>query len=386
METLSKIVMFRILLKPSSVSTMLNVRALLGLWLLGLLPAAVHGQVTLEPDNGFHIEIDSRDSQSGLEQEDEQPELTPEEVAAIQARAEEINRELVARQNAIQAMQSDLGIYSPALQEAYSDFGAFYNEIEDFESAVGLHSDALQVARINNGLYSPEQLPIIAALIRNNRELQAWDEVDNLYELNYFVASRAYSPSDAQYISSVEEYGRWKLRVIRENKLDLSSRSLLDKTTELSAFYGRVLNSADALPDSEPERLLGIVTAKTQTDLTLARSIASTPYTAFQGTVSQFVTQTRCRNSRNAQGQTSRQCVNVQVENPRYRQSQRDAKSIALRRYTRQIESSIERMRNVRMNSESLSVAEQQSLDSQIAELETESIQLNRSGRRIFTF
>jgi len=81
-----------------------------------------------------------------------------------------------------------------------------------------------------------------------------------------------------------------------------------------------------------------------------------------------------------------RQWVNVQVENPRYRQSQRDAKNMAMRRYTRQIEIAVERLREIRVSSETLSETEKLELDSQIATLETEAIQLQRSERRIFGF
>lgn len=343
-------------------------------------------QVELEPDEGFQLEYDWQALPSGLDEDAEESAPSAEEVAAEQARILEIGREQVVREQAILTMQSDLGIYDPALQEAYSDFGAFYSEIEDYESAVGLHTDALQVARINTGLYSTEQLPIIDALIRNNSKLEAWDEVDDLHELDYFVASRVYSAEDSEYLAAIEEYGRWQLRVVRENKLSLSSRGLMERAVDLSDFYNRELMRIEQLTNLESDQLLGIIRAKTQTDLTLARSIARTPFTAFAGSASQFVTQSRCRSARNAQGQVVRQCTNVQVENPRYRQSQRDAKNMELRRYTRQIQTSIERLREISLTSSSLTDVEKQVLDSQIAELETESIQLSRPQRSFFNF
>ena len=341
-------------------------------------------QVEIDPDEGFQIEFSAlQDVDSdGVEDVD----LSPAEIAAEEARILEISQEQGARQAAIVAMRSDLGVYDQALQEAYSDFGAFYSEIEDYESAVGLHTDALQVARINTGLYSTEQLPIIDALILNNGKLRDWGEVDDLHELDFFVARRVYSIEDSEYILAIEDYGRWKLRVVRENILSLSSRGLMDQATDLSEFYSRELTRFELQTGLEPEKLLGIIRAKTQTDLTLARSIARTPFTAFTGNAGQYVTESRCRNVRNAQGYVVRQCQNVQVENPRYRQSQRDAKNAELRRYTRQIGISIERLREIRLSSESLSEAEKQSLDMQIAELETESYQLSRAGNGLFRF
>jgi hypothetical protein len=341
-------------------------------------------QLEIDPDEGFQFEFNALQDVDSDGTED--MDLSPAEIAAEEARILEVGREQGARQAAIVAMRSDLGVYDPALQEAYSDFGAFYSEIEDYESAVGLHTDALQVARINTGLYSIEQLPIIDALILNNGKLRDWGEVDDLHELDFFVARRVYSVEDSEYIFAVEKYGRWKLRVVRENILSISSRGLMDQAMDLSEVYSRELTRFELQASLEPEKLLDIIRAKTQTDLTLARSIARTPFTAFAGTASQYITESRCRNARNAQGQVVRQCQNVQVENPRYRQSQRDAKNAELRRYTRQIGVSIERLREIRFSSESLSEAEKQSLDMQIAELETESYQLSRAGNGFFRF
>lgn len=342
------------------------------------------GQIEQNYSEDISVDFESTTEQATGNSDAE--ELTPEELAAERERILEIGRQERVRQAAIIELQSDLGIYDPALQEAYSDFGAFYNENEDFESAIRMHTDALQVARINTGLYSAEQRPIIEALVQNNSELEDWSEVDNLKELDYFVSSRLYTLEDEEFIESVEDYGSWKLRVIRENILDLSGRGLLDQAEQLSNFYSRLFMRIDTEASVEPLALLDVIQDKTQTDLTLARSIARTPFTAFEGTVSRVVTQNRCQNRRNAQGQVVRQCVNVQVENPRYRQSQRDAKNMALRRYTRQIETSIERLREIQYTSDGLSPSEKQWLDSRIAELETESLQLTRSSQRIGIF
>lgn len=361
------------------------------LWVLlisGLMAYSVmvEAQIELEPDSGFDIVIDTSNAADDEAPASEPKPLTEEEKAAALARAAEVSRQLGLRNEAIQNLQSERGIYAPELQEVYSDMAGFYLEIDDYDSAIKLYSDALQVARINTGLYSEEQLPIIDALVENQSRIKQWDEVDRLHELEYFVASRVFELGGDNYLQAVESYGQWKLRVVKENVLDLNSRGLLDTATDLSNFYGLALEKLESRPNTKPESLLGLISGKTETDLALARSIASTPFTAFTGTVSAYVTETRCQNRSNAQGQIVRQCVNVQVENPRYRQSQRDAKNMALRRYTGQIEVAVERLREIRYSSTSLSEADKLNLDSQIAALETETMQLQRSERRLFSF
>ena len=94
-----------------------------------------------------------------------------EKQARDQARSLEISRQLSLRQRALEDMRSELGIYDPALLEAYSDLAGFYDEIEDYENAVKLFTDALQVARISSGLDSETQLPVLINLINLNRKL-----------------------------------------------------------------------------------------------------------------------------------------------------------------------------------------------------------------------
>ena len=76
----------------------------------------------------------------------------------------------------------------------------------------------------------------------------------------------------------------------------------------------------------------------------------------------------------------------MQVENPRYRQSQRDAKQIILRRYSREITGSIERLHFIKETSRELTNSERQQLEIRILELTTESEQLLRVARRALQF
>ena len=293
----------------------------------------------------------------------------------------EFARVLNLRQEAIYEMQGSHGIYSPQLQEAYGDLAALYVEVEDFESAIRVYTDALQISRINTGLYSDEQLPIIASLIKSNSQLSNWEETDDLHELRYHISSRFYELGDLAYLEAAENYGEWKLRLLQQNLLDLGYRSYSRNAEDLSDFYERLLDNLEIQTDTRPKNLIGIITGKSETDLVLARAIASTPYTSFEGTVSRYLNQQRCRNVRNATGQTVRECVNVQVENPRYRQSQADAKQIAMNRRARAVQESIDRLRQIYDQSSDLGRVGRAELEAQIADLETQAFQLLRQSR-----
>ena len=306
-----------------------------------------------------------------------------EKQARDQARSLEISRQLSLRQRALEDMRSELGIYDPALLEAYSDLAGFYDEIEDYENAVKLFTDALQVARISSGLDSETQLPVLIKLINLNRKLEAWQEVDDLYELSLHINGRLYPLTDSHYLAYAETYGSWKLELLRDNLLQQNFRSLANDAGDLSEFYERIIVSIEDQPDVGVNNLLHLVSDKAQADLALARSVASTPVTAFEGLANRFITQTRCRNVSTTGGAIVRQCYNVQVENPRYRQSQRDAKQSAMNRHTRDIVRSIERLETIRATTTELSAAQLRELDNKIVQLQTQSEQLRRAGRRL---
>jgi tetratricopeptide (TPR) repeat protein len=306
-----------------------------------------------------------------------------EKQARDRARSLEIGRELILRQQALENLRSELGIYDPALLEAYSDLAGFYNEIEDYENAVKLFTDALQVARISSGLDSETQLPVLSNLIDLNRKLEAWQEVDDLHELSLHINTRLYPLTDSHYLAYAEIYGNWKLELLRDNLLQQDFRGLANDASDLSEFYERLIVGIEDQPDVGITNLLHLVSDKVQADLALARSVASTPASAFEGLASRFITQTRCQNVRTTSGAVVRQCYNVQVENPRYRQSQRDAKRSAMNRHTRDIVRSIERLETIRATTTELSAAQLRELDNQIVQLQTQSEQFLRAERRL---
>jgi hypothetical protein len=301
--------------------------------------------------------------------------------SAESARSLDISREIARREALIEELRYSSGVYSDQLREVQADLGAYLIEVEDFEGAAEVYSEALQITRINTGLYSEEQLPLIKALIASNTSSKAWAEADDFQSLHLHIASRLYSKTDGRFLAAARQYGDWRFRVMSENLLDDSYQGLARTAEELSAFYGDVIEALESKGQEHSGELLDFVFSKAETDMVLIRAIASTPYTDFPGTVSPYVYRSRCRNVRNANGQVVQQCTNIQVENPRYRQSQRDAKQVAVNRQVRSIREAIERIERLRDSAPLLDRDEVDVLDSRIARLELETQQMLRQAR-----
>ena len=319
-------------------------------------------------------------SQRQAESTEEAARSTAEQAAAT-ARSLEISREIARREALINDLRYSAGVYSEELSEVQADLGAYFFEVEDFEKAAQIYTEALQIARINTGLYSEDQLPLINALIASNKKMKAWSQADDFQSLHIHIADRLYSAADGRFLRAARQYGDWRFRVMSENLLDDSYQGLARTAEDLSEFYGSLIGALENEGYERSGDLLDFVFAKAETDLVLIRAIASAPYTDFPGTVSPYVYRSRCRNVRDANGQVVQQCTNIQVENPRYRQSQRDAKQVAVNRQIRHIREAIQRVEIVRDSATALDSEERDILDSRIARLELETQQLVRQAR-----
>ena len=307
-----------------------------------------------------------------------QPEASEESLA--------LARELEQRERHVEDLRGELGVYHPALQEAYGELGGFHLELEDYEQSVTVYSDALEIARINEGLYSESQLRIIDAMITGNEGLAEWEAVDDLHQFRYHMASRLWELTDSRHLAAIGTWGGWKMRAIRDDLLGDSSWGVQAAIDDAGSVYRRAISALELVPEARPRDLASLVRGKAELDIYMMRAVADTPYNYFPSSAPRYVNQIRCRIAPGPNGQTVRQCVNVQVENPRYRDSQRDNKRIALMRYSIAIKDGIERLTAIRDRGNGLSRSELAEIDARIAQLEAEKQRNVRRGRRDFVF
>ena len=307
-----------------------------------------------------------------------QPEASEESLA--------LARELDQRERHVEDLRGDLGVYHPALQEAYGELGGFYLELEDYEQSVSIYNDALEVARINEGLYSESQLRIIDAMIAGNEGLAEWEAVDDLHQFRYHMASRLWELTDSRHLAAIGTWGGWKMRAIRDDLLGDSSWGVQAAIDDAGSVYRRAISALELVPEARPRDLANLVRGKAELDIYMMRAVANTPYNYFPASVPRYVNQMRCRMVPGPNGQAVRQCVNVQVENPRYRDSQRNNKRTAMVRYSNAVNNGIERLTAIRDGGNGLSPSELAEIDAQIAQLEAENQRNARRGRRDFLF
>jgi len=294
--------------------------------------------------------------------------------------------ELSRREAAVENLRGELGLYHPALREAYGELGSYYLELGDYQQSLATYQDALEVARINEGLHSESQLRIIDAMIAGNEGLADWQAVDSLHHFRHHMAGRLWELTDSRHLSAISAFGGWKMRAIREGLLNESAWGAQAVIDEVGAAYRRAIAALEREGGGRPLALAEMVRGKAELDLHMMGAVASTPYNYFPATVPRYVNQMRCRAVRGPNGQAVQQCVNVQVENPRYRDSQRNNKRTTLMRYSNAINNGIERLTAIRDSGAGLPDDALAQIDSQIVQLQAQYQQYSRRGRRDFLF
>ncbi len=290
-------------------------------------------------------------------------------------------RELEQRERRVESLRGELGLYHPALGEAYGELGRFYLEQEEYGQSLASYNDALAITRVNDGLYSESQLPIIDAMIAGNEGLADWQEVDDLHYFRYHVAGRLWELSDSRHLAALSTWGDWKMRAIRENLLGdgvWGARWAIDET---DSVYRRAIATLEQAPQARPLELASLVRGKAELDIHMLRLAANTPYRNFPSSVPRYINQLRCRMVPGPNGQPLRRCVNVQVQNPRYENSQLNSKRTAIMRYSGAVNAGIERLVEIRDGGYGLSSDELARLEADIAMLEAENRRSNRRGR-----
>ncbi|MFM1897404.1 MAG: hypothetical protein RLZZ385_2478 [Pseudomonadota bacterium] len=294
----------------------------------------------------------------------------------------ERSQELTRRLQDLDTITSQAGVYDVSLIEAYRDLAGFYVEQGEHAAAADALREALQITRINEGLNSSRQQDILQQIIQSEAASEDWQAVDAAHHLKLYVADRNYAPGDPDYLAAVDEYGRWKLRVLQENLLGLNNRNLEREAEALSMHYQTAIAGIDAAQPDSGGSLIPLLYGKSQVDMSIARALASTPYQYFPGTVSQYINETVCNNVRDANGGVVRSCYTVKRENPRYRQSQQDAKRLAVMRSARQVEEVIDRLQAILDSQPDLPPERRTEVQTRIGELLVESQQIDRVSRR----
>ena len=208
------------------------------------------------------------------------------------------------------------GAMDPQLGEQFLGLGLLYKNHGQYQKAIEVLNRSLQIKRVNDGIQSMDQIPILKALIAANAEAKNWDELDGNYHLLLWVYQRNLDPGDPELLPVIDAVGNWKLYAYRNALLKETPASTL---YDLVDMYQSTVNLMTKLYGKNDSRLIrplkGLCIARYQ----MITQIENTPLNEFQGYEQRTRMEMRCYPVLNpVTGRIDTVCGNEEVPNPGY--------------------------------------------------------------------
>ncbi|GAB1256338.1 hypothetical protein NBRC116494_08400 [Aurantivibrio plasticivorans] len=128
----------------------------------------------------------------------------------------------------IERLEAEAGPWSADLAEQLSGLGEIYQERGQHHEAIAIFERAAHVARVNNGLYSLVQAPIVENLIESLSARGQWDDVYDRQQYLYWLHQRSYGEDDPRMLPLLSKMGKWYINDYAMNAEERDPASLID--------------------------------------------------------------------------------------------------------------------------------------------------------------
>ncbi len=135
---------------------------------------------------------------------------------------------------ALEQYEIQEGPYADALAEPLASLARSFHARGELDRARALYRRALHIVRVNDGLYSQRQVPLVRALLNTYRETGDYAALDERYEYLYRLYGAGQPPYSELRLRAALEYLRWQREALRR-ELDESDRRRLLGLLETNA-------------------------------------------------------------------------------------------------------------------------------------------------------
>jgi len=136
-------------------------------------------------------------------------------------------RDIENYEQVLEQLEYSGGAWSVELAEELEALGSLLYEQGEFEESIEVLERAVHVNRVNYGLYSPQQIPLVQRQIAGHIALNQWQEADTLQQYAFYAQNRAFGATDPRMISVYQSLARWNLVLFfRQVDADPSPRLL----------------------------------------------------------------------------------------------------------------------------------------------------------------
>lgn len=124
-------------------------------------------------------------------------------------------RELAAYQQALDDAIAERGPYSPGLEETYQGFGRYLQQAGRHEDALAILRKAQHLERVNHGIHSAAQIPVLRSMIASYRATGQVEATTDTHRELLRLTDRGLGTDDPARIGLLHDAARWHLAAHR---------------------------------------------------------------------------------------------------------------------------------------------------------------------------
>jgi hypothetical protein len=128
----------------------------------------------------------------------------------------------------LEEFESNRGPYADGLAEPLLGLGRYFARSGNYEQALQLYRRALHVVRLNDGLNSERQIPVVRELLETIRLSGNLPALDDRYDYFFRLYGRGQPPYTDIRVRATLEYLRWQREALRLDIDTKGSRRLLE--------------------------------------------------------------------------------------------------------------------------------------------------------------
>jgi hypothetical protein len=159
--------------------------------------------------------------------------------------------ELAALEQRVEALELAQGPFSGGLSEVLGDLARALEASGKLGEANAARERALHLVRVNDGLNSPVQLPLLRSQLQSDRRRGDFEALDARYDYYWRLLGRGQAPFTPLRFGAALEYQRWQREALRRRLDDGTGQrmlQLLETGTEL-------IDALQLSADPDPQQL-----------------------------------------------------------------------------------------------------------------------------------
>lgn len=134
-------------------------------------------------------------------------EQTSEQSAAELNLHTEIDRYESALNDSLQGQDQ----YSQQLREQYDALGQLLQQNGEHERAITMFENAMQIDRVNTGLFTSLQIPLVRRIIESQSALGNREAVADMQGYLYYIHQKSFAPESEEFLAAKEAWADWNV-------------------------------------------------------------------------------------------------------------------------------------------------------------------------------